>query len=626
MRVLDAELETIQTNEFRLPAYKVFVYDIVSTRTDTTPETIGRIIAGDPLITAPLDITEHVLSIARTEVSSDFVQGNLVGDTATFQFVDKGLTFDPVDGSSSEWLRPGNVVRIWEGDDRTDAYVNETFNGTTVGVAGTYSVAGRDIEDASQVVIYEGSIGGTLLELDVDYTVDEFNGTITGIGTKWVAATDYYVTYAAHSIPVQDWPTTFTGTISGRAGADERDRANNATLQFTAVDRMAALLKVVTTSAAYPQGTTYQEMMRALLEDDVGMSSDEFDLLTVGNSDLTSQVTTQLVDESPVVSIAKIAFTGGFAPRFRGDGVMTLRSTDATSGADIVYNDLKLFKGFARPFNPVDQPNEVEVLGLAAQQERIDQPRQALAKANITMGFFGGDSSIKVSFSDDDTQQATNTRLRTLTSVRGGIVPFGSEDWEPVVDDDGGVRTGRIEVSGSFYAPLTTTLYGARIAASFIPDTWAGIGGGSTIPVGRIIEGVASIAISLIQATIGNGQYEIVGDPFEYVFREIRRVARVANIPEEDRRSIRIENHLLDNDGVADEVQEVANRELINVRKRGNTYNCTMRHDLRLEPFDKFRLPDGREFIVVSIQRTLARDQEPVANLSLFETTVGVYP
>ena len=629
MRDLDAELAALQTAEYRQPAYKVFVYDIVSTRTDSAPETLGQIISGDPLITDPLDITEHVTTLSRTEMSSDFVQGTLQGDAISFQLVDKGKVYDPVGGSQSRWLRPGNVVRVHEGEGRTESFT-DTFNGDDTSVGGTVSLTGRDVVKAEDVVVWEGSIGGTQLVLDTDYTIDEFNGTITGLGTKWVAATDYFVIYDAHAIPVQDWPITFTGTISGRAGSTARDRSDNAVLQVSAVDRMAALLKIRTTSAAYPQGTTYQEMMRALLEDDVEMGSDEFNLLTVGNNDLTSQATTQLVDESPLLSIAKIAFTGGFIPRFDGEGVLTFRSTTVTNGADVIYDDLDLFEGFTRPPNPVDGPNEVEVLGLDANQSRVDQPRQPIAKANITMGFFGGDASIKVSFSDDDTQQATNTRLKAISSVTGALIPFGAEEWVPDVDDDGGVRTGRIEVEGSFYAPLVTSLYGARIAASFIPDNVvvAGIGAstGSTISVGRILEGTAAIAIALVQATIGRGEYEIIGDPYEYVFKEIRRVARVANVPEEDRRTITIENHLLDNDGVSDEVQEVANRELITVRKKQNTYTVAMRHDLRLEPYDKFRLPDGREFTVSSITRTIARDQDPVATLQVFETTTGVWP
>ena len=645
MRSLVNGLEILQEAAYQQPAWKLFVYDIVSTRTDPTPQTIGDIVSGSAAVTAPLDLTNFVSVINRIEQSSDFVQGSLQGDSITFQVVDTRLTFDPVDGSEKRWLAPGNVVRVHEGDGRKALISNETFNGTAVGVLGTYSLAAGDVVSAETITVRSGSPAGTLLSLGVDYTVDEFAGTITGLGANWIAATDYFVTYEAHVVPVNQWPITFTGSIAGRAGAADRDRSNNAILQVSCVDRMASFLKIKTTSAAYNQGTTYQEMIRALLEDDVGMSPDEFELSNVGNNNLTSQATTQLVDESPVISVAKIAFVDGFMPRFNGAGVMTLESTVTTRGAAIFYADQNLFAGFSRPFSPVDGPNEVEVLGLSANQTQVKQPRQVLATASLTLGFFGGDASIRVQFSDDATQQAIHldpfdqsvdsqrTQLNVVSSVTGALIPFGSEEYEPDVDADGGVRSGRINVEGAFYAPLVTVLFASRIAASFIPDSFAGFGGGSTIPIGRIVEGTVSVATSLVQATIGRGDYEITGVPYEYVFREIRRVARVADVPIAERRTITIENHLLDNDDFdedtmtgTDEVQEVANRELVTARKRENTYTISMRHDLRLEPYDKFQLPDGRSFIIVSINRSLTRDENNLATLQVFETTAGVFP
>jgi len=638
MRTLTTDHRAIQEDDFRSPAFYVEIYDIVSTRGDAVPETINRVVQEDPTLTAPLDATPYINSIQMVERATDFVQGSIVGNNISFSFIDKRKRFDPVGGTEPNWLRAGNVIRIREGDGRSHTVTAETFNGTAVGVLGTYSVADRDILKSETLTVRQGSPTGTLLVEDTDYTVDLVNGTITGLGTHWAAATDYYINYEARDIPLQDWPFTFTGTLVGRAGADSRDRNENQILQLSAVDRTVSLLKITTTSAAFPQGTDYNTMMRTILEDEVGFSSAEFDIGTIGSSELTSQATTQFVDESPMISIAKIAFVFGFTPRFTGAGLLKLESTVSTKGAAVVYTDRKLFEGFTRPFNLLDFVNEVEVLGLSATLSKIEQPAQTLATASTTLGFFGGDESIRVRYSDDGTQQATGTNLNILSSVTGALIPFGEEDFTPVLDDDGGSRSGIIDVEGAFYAPLVISLYAGRIAASFIPDTFAGFGGGSTIPVGRIVEGVAAIAIATVQGTIGRGQYEVRGIPFEYVFREIRRVARVKDTPSTEIRSLTIENHLLDNDSFdeetqtgEDEVQDVANRELRNVRKRANKWNCRMKHDLRLEAYDKFSLPmDGteiHEFIITGITRTLSRKPEDRAvNLELYETTVGVWP
>lgn len=543
MRTLSPELAAIQFNALQKRAWKVEIYDIVSTRGNAVPDTMSRFVQGltlDP-ITGPLDITAAVTTISITERSSDFVQGSVMGNSLSMSVSDRNMVYDPQFGSESRWLREGNIIRVTEGD----ASLSESL-----------------------------------------------------------------------------WVTTFTGRLVGRPGSTARDRNNNAILDIAAEDRTSELLTLQITSRAFEQGVSYATMMESILEDDVGLGASEFVIGGLG-AQLTSQATTQIVDESPMTAIAKIAFSDGATPYFRGDGVLVFTEATSSKGPAITYTNENAFTGFARPFSPLGNANEVVVTGLDATLTKISQPTQVLASANITMGFFGGDSSIKVSWSDDDTQQAENTRLETLSSVTGALISFGAEDYVPTVDDDGGTRGGRIEVEGAFYAPLTTSLHVLRLAASRIPDSWAGVGGGSTIPIGRLVEGIISVSVSVIQATIGRGEYEIVGDPYEYVFQELEGRARVDNLDPNDIRSLTIENHLIDSQA---EVDAIAMRELRTVRKRGNAWTSTMRHDLRLEPWDKFVLPDLREFIITEITRTISRVDPQMASVTLFETTFGVSP
>ena len=604
------------------------MYDFVSTREDAVPDTIGRLVQGATLatISGPFDFTQYVTSIDMTERSSYFAQGTIQGNSILMNVADPSLQFDPVGGAQSRWLRQGNVVRVREGDSRNSRIISEQFTGSAASLPplGTYSLVGRDVDRSGTIEVRQGTAAGTLLVEDVDYTVDDVAGTLTGLGTHWVDATDYFVTYTARDIPVQDWPITFTGTFVGRAGAEPRDRAGNSVLQLAAEDRTSSLLKSKITSQAFPQGTDLQFIMRDILETEVGMADAEFDLGSVGLANLTAHTVTQLVDESPMLSLAKIAFGEGFVPRFRGTGVLELQQSFSEQGTNITYDNVNMFEGFSRPFSPLEDANEVEVLGLDADLTEIPQPTQVLATAGVTMGFFGGDASIRVRWSDDDTQQARNARINIISSVQGALIPFGSsEEFDPDNDNDEGSRSGRIRVEGAFYAPLVTSLFAARLAASFIPDSFAGFGGGSTIPIGRIVEGVAAIAIALVQATIGRGEYEILGEPYEYVFQELRGVARVEGFETIDRRLISIENHLLDTQA---KVDSVALRELKTTRKRGNVWGTVMKHDLRLEPGDKFLLPDARSFIVTEIQRSISRLGAEVASLALFETTFGVNP
>jgi len=543
VRTLSPELEAVQENKWQQRAWKVEIYDIRSTRTNATPDTMSRFVQGLTLdaITGPLDITSLVTTITITERSSDFVQGSVMGNSLTMSISDKNLLYDPQFGSEKRWLRAGNIIQITEGD-----------------------------------------------------------------------------TSLAESL----WVKTFTGRLVGRPGASGRDRADNAILEIAAEDRTSELLKQVITSAPFDQGVSYATMMTSILEDEVGLGASEFVIGGLG-AQLTTQATTQIVDESPMTALAKIAFADGAVPYFRGDGVLAFTEATSEKGPAVSYTNEDMFTEFARPFSPLENQNEVIITGLASEMTKIPQPSQVLATANITMGFFGGGSSIKVFWSDDQTQQAENTRLKKISSVTGALIPFGAEEYVPTVDDDGGTRGGRIKVDGAFYAPLITSLHVGRLAASFIPDSWAGVGGGPTIPIGRIVEGIISISVSLIQATIGRGEYEILGDPYEYVFQELEGRARVDNLDIKDIRSLLVENHLIDTQA---EVDAIALRELKTVRKRGNLWTSAMRHDLRLEPWDKFVLPDLREFVITEITRTISRVNPQMATLQLFETTFGINP
>ena len=550
MRILDLALLNLQTAKNRRRAYKLDVYDIVSTRGTATVDSISKIVqilVGSPsspvlnVLSGPTDFTDFVESIAITERGSDFAQGTLGGNSIEITIADRRDKWDPVEGSEPRWLRNGNVVVLREGD---------------------------------------SAVSNTL------------------------------------------WPITFTGTIVGRAGSSGQDRDGNARLTLFAEDRMLSFLKTTVTTRDILQGTAYSDIIRQILEDELLITSDEYFLGSAGTA-VTSQASTQMVDENPMSLIAKLGFRDGFVPRFRGNGVMEMVPNFTDVSPAVIYDDSDLLIKFERPFSPLETPNRVEVIGLDKTQSKIGQPRQSLANAGLTLGFFGGDSSIKVRFSDDETQQASNTKLKTNSSVTGSLIPFGSETWVPTLDSDGGCRGGRIKVVGAFYAPLIVVGFAGRIAASFIPDGNVGFIGGSTIPIGRLIEGVVTIVNQTIMSTIGSGDYEILGEPFEWVFKELKGVAQIAEVATKDLRTIEIENHLLDTQTI---VETVALRELKTARKRGNDFTVTMRHDMRLEPMDKFLRPDAREFIVNEITRTIGRGTSEVATLACYESTGSAIP
>lgn len=550
MRSLTFDLDLLQTARVRRRAFKFEVYDVVSSRSETVPDNISRVVQANlgasgvtlASITGPRDFSDEVEVIQFDEKGSDFTQGSLAGNSLQVTIADRHMMFDPVEGDEPRWLRQGNVVVLREGDESVDP---------------------------------------------------------------------------------ADWAITFTGTIVGRAGSSGPDRSGNSKLTLFAEDRLLSNLKHAVTTEDIPQGVALQDMMRTVMEDELLFSSDEIDFGAVGATHLTSQASTQLVDDPPMIMLAKLGFPDGFVPRFRGNGVLEMAPNFVDRSAAVIYDNDNLFERFERPFSPLETPNRVEIVGLNKNQEKISQPRQVLATAGLTLGFFGGDASIRVKFSDDETQQADDTELNLKSSVTGALIPFGEEEWIPIIDDDGGCRGGRIDVEGSFYAPLVVNGFAGRIAAGAIPDGVGAFGGGSTICIGRLIEAAITVANQIIMATIGRGDYEIKGTPYEWVFRELKGVAQIDGVDVNDLRTLTVENHLLD---TQERVDNVALRELRTVRKRGNVFNVTMRHDLRLEPMDKFLLANGREFIIDSISRSVGRDATERVTVVCYESTPEAIP
>lgn len=475
----------------------------------------------------------------------------------------------------------------------------------------------------------EQSLNGCSLRISF---LDRLNvyDPVTGSEPRWLRAGNVITLEESDENVPGEWIKTFTGFLVGQAGSDPKDRSGGAALEIQCEDRMAAFLKTTVTTRVFPQQTLLVDIANAMASEDMGLSTGEWDFGSVGLT-ITEHATTQIVDESPMVALAKLFFIDGFQPYFKGDGTLSARQIQVGQSAARVYESDDLIVGIARPFSNLDGANTVEVRGLDARQSRNVQEATVIATAGLTLGFFGGDASIKVSWSDDKSLYATGVNLNVISSVTGALIPFGAEDLEIQIDDEEldsfGVPTfqgslgGRINVVGAFYAPLVTVLFALRIVASAIPDNVPLTG--VTIPVGRLIEGAASIAISTILGTIGRGEYEVRGKPYEYVYKELRGRAQVAGVGTEDERVISFENHLLSTQTLVD---SIAQRELLLSRKRGNVRKITMRHDLLLEPGDSFRLPNGRAYILQTITRTINREANQLVEIDAFEITSGVNP
>lgn len=419
-----------------------------------------------------------------------------------------------------------------------------------------------------------------------------------------------------------DWPITFTGRIVGQPGQNRNRTTGKSELVFAAVGREEMFLRRQCTSRNFLQGTLYSEIVEDIATTDMGLTLDELDLPAVYGQTVTAHASTQFVRESPLVSVAKVLFADGQLPRFQGDGRLGLIDTLLTKAPARVYTAAEdPVIEIVRPIVERNGANVVVVLGLDANMTKVRQPRQAIAQASATVGFFSPSVSIPVYWSEDHTLQAEDTQMRVIRSVNDGPFNVGGEKYIETTGLDGSLG-GVIEIESGLNLALVAVLGGAWIASHKIPD-YSPPTGGSTIPVGRLVEGAIGKVLFSIIGTMGRGQYEITGIPFEYVFQELRGEARVADLDDEERQEIEVENHMLTSQAMVD---AVAMRVLRRLRAKQNRRAVRMIHDPRLEPDDLFETPSGTRLMIESIQRTLQHGGQHEASLEGFEVTPGVRP
>ena len=428
------------------------------------------------------------------------------------------------------------------------------------------------------------------------------------------------------SAPVGSWPITFTGAIQGQPGQDFNRTTGNAVLSAKASSREVDFLRRLNTSRNFNQGETFQDIAEEIAEVDMGLDLDEVNLGTFSTR-FTQFKSTQFVEESALTTIAKIMFVDGFMPRFGGDGRLTQTSGQISKGPARVYAGSELPITVLRPILEFNGTNEVEILGLDPNLTKVKQERQELASAGITTGFFSHEAQIPVRWSEDKTQQAENVLFEVLSSIGDSPFAFGSEDFVETLQTDGGSVEGEISVDGAIFGGIA--LVGLVVVAWLISLAILDIApttGGPVIPTGRTVTVLAGQAIMFILGQEGRGEYRMLGEPYEYVFKEIRSVARISGIRSEDRQSISIENHLINSEADCDDVAE---RTLRRERSKQNLRSIRMVYDVKLEPDDVFAIGSGldeRRYMIQSISRVLSRSGDGTATLNCFEVTAGVRP
>ena len=357
---------------------------------------------------------------------------------------------------------------------------------------------------------------------------------------------------------------------------------------------------------------------------DMALDADEVEFTGWGST-VTAQPV-QFGEEEPMVALARLMFVDGFVPVFDGRGVLKQALALISNIPTRIYLDDQVIVTMDRPFSQLNPPNSIWIKGLSATMSKVIQPRQVLGGITITTGYFTQDESISTFWSEDNTLLGQNVAIDVKRSVNGGLTGLGAEEVFTLIPAPSGLEGSigmRADISTGFAPWIILVLTIIYVVLSAIPDA-AGVV--FTIPIGRVIQAIALAAVLLIMTKIGKGEYDFVGEPFEYVFAEISGRAELAGLLSGEVVELIIENHLINDQTV---LNTLARDVLFEQQASGQPRAFSNMFDLRLELNDEFEALTGRGFKIKGIQRALKRTSqgnEALAAIDAFEITGGLNP
>lgn len=423
-----------------------------------------------------------------------------------------------------------------------------------------------------------------------------------------------------------DWPITFTGRLVGQPGV-ERGRAAGAgrgvsIITMSAFSREEPWASKNRTSDKFDRGASYLTMADTVAREDMALDADEIELSAWGAQ--TTGIQMQFIEQSPLVTIAQLMFIDGFIPRFTGEGKLSQTFADIGQAPTRIYQDSTTIIHIGNPYVDGEPVNSVTVIGIEGVKSKHVQSRKVIAEVSVTTGYFTNDEEISAYWSKDRSILAENIGLHIQKSVNGGLsILGGGESWSPILAEgtSGLVIGATLELSTGFAPYIIILLTVIYIVLALVADL---VEAGFTISVGRLLQAIVLAAIMIVMTKIGRGQYEFVGDPVEYLYKEITGWAEIDGTLTEDLVELEIENHLVQTQTQADDSALLV---LFRRQASASPRNVRALHDLRLEPHDVFEIVDGRRFLIEKIARRLLRDANQVPALySVHEVTPGVTP
>jgi len=392
------------------------------------------------------------------------------------------------------------------------------------------------------------------------------------------------------------------------------EERGNRTISITARSRdgVGIWRKGRVATRRYPQGT----LLNAVAEDvlrQLGLTENEFVIPLGGEAVPHSNV--QFVEQQPWSILEKVGMAMGRWPYTNAKGQITFydRRVDRIATIAMTQERVKrILGGKSRP-----AISRYRIKWLDRNLTEVVQAETSLDRTGITAGFYQLQQREIVSWSEDEKQRAKNTRMVIHQSVNDALLNIAEESYTQL-----DLFKGKILVVTDNWVPtLATIALAVMLILDWYPDLVVVVGfiasGGVTVPVGRVIRGLAEGILLLIMMSIGTGEYEIFGEPFDFVHTQNATIAFDNAAPNWMEAQQTDENDLIFDEPHA---QQVAIRELLYRIASENSWDAQIIDDPRIEPGDIVELPDTSRVFVTDYERNLTRGSPATLTLKGFRS------
>jgi hypothetical protein len=271
----------------------------------------------------------------------------------------------------------------------------------------------------------------------------------------------------------------------------------------------------------------YQDYPEPVLQDILKAAFDlidaDFDLPTFDDREIIYQ---QWIETQAKDIIDQICNRFGYFLRMTVEDLVSARKISNANTVDHVYSNLTKIIDFTPDDSFSDFTNQVIAIGHSLIDIPVVYPEERIQTLNGTCGWWGFKKDFNVYYSLDGSKKCQNPRLAILESTQSIMFQFAGQVHESISYIDPNGLYCVVTVTAPDLTPLLMSTVVGWAAAHAIPDGWGGfIVGGVTIPVGRILEGIAMVATMMILASVGNFQYEVWAHPLGNVRRTVQYIS-----------------------------------------------------------------------------------------------------